>query len=486
MVAVGLVALAVWQWPMGQASVRLSAQTQTARPDRPNVVLIIADDMGYADLSSYGATDVKTPNIDSLARDGVKLTDFYANGQQCTPTRVGLIAGRYQQRYALEGPLPNPGPAGENAERGLRADGRSLPQLLKNGGYATGLVGKWHLGYKPESSPNAHGFDYFFGVKAGYVDYYQHTNGDGLPDLWEQDRPVTVDGYLTDLITERSLRFLEQNAHQPFFLDVSYTTPHYPYQVPDKPSVAADHARHIQPPEPGTSSRADYAAMMERMDRGVGEILRALKTRNLAERTIVIFTNDNGGMWLSNGGPLFNRKGTVWEGGIRVPALIRWPGHIKPGSVSGQVGITMDLTTSILEVTGAPVPPAVRARAEGINLLPIWEGKAPQVARTLFWRNGMQTAVREGDWKLVNDRNTLMLFDVRHDVSERFDQSNRQQPLVRKLSAAVAAWEQAVDAEAAASGVAPAAGGRGNRGGGRGNGGRAGGARGGANVAPEN
>src|SRR5688500_2013405 len=213
---------------------------QTPAASRPNVVLVITDDMGWADLSSYGATDIKTPNIDSLGRDGIRLTDFYANGVLCTPTRAALIAGRYQQRYAMEAALGHA--ASPSSERGLPATGHSLPQLLKNNGYATALVGKWHLGYKPEFSPNAHGFDYFFGLKSGYHDFYRHNDSNGKPDLWEDDAPIDVVGYTTDLITERALKFIEQNANRPFFIDVAYNAPHWPFQAPDKPSTARGNA----------------------------------------------------------------------------------------------------------------------------------------------------------------------------------------------------------------------------------------------------
>jgi arylsulfatase A-like enzyme len=423
---------------------RAGAQSNDFR--KPNVVLIITDDMGWADVASYGASDVKTPNIDSLARDGVRLTDFYANGVLCTPTRAGLISGRYQQRYGLEVALPG------RSELGLPATGRSLPQLLKDNNYATALVGKWHLGYRPDYSPNAHGFDYFFGLKSGYHDYYTHRGGNGEPDLWENEQAIEVTGYMTDVITDRAVKFIERNAGRPFFIDVAYNAPHWPYQVPDSPIVAPNNARHVMPSDTPTSTRADYVAMVERVDRGVGELLRTLNRLGLTNNTIVIFTNDNGGEWLSNNGPLFNRKWTVWEGGIRVPALIRWPGRIAARKVSNQVGITMDLTASILAATGTVVP--AEARLEGMNLFPILEGKMPEVERTLFWRtsagNRLQKAVRRGDWKLVIDGNHTFVFNVRTDLSERQDLSARRQDIAQKLRPLLADWESDIDAEAKA------------------------------------
>ena len=426
------------------------AQAQVENEVRPNVVLIITDDLGWADVGSYGATDIRTPNIDKLARDGIRLTDFYANGATCTPTRAGLISGRYQQRFGLEAPLPRAGVAGD---RGLVPTGYSLPQLLKNNGYATALVGKWHLGYKPEHSPNAHGFDYFYGFKSGYHDYYTHDGGDGEPDLWENDRPIQHDGYTTDLVTERAIRFMEQHVRRkPFFIDIAYNAPHWPYQVPGKPSVAPDHARHVMPQDPDTSSRADYVAMVEHLDRRVGEVMDALDRLSIARDTIVIFTNDNGGEWLSSNSPLFGRKWTLWEGGIRVPAIVRWPGRIPAGKVSDQVGITMDLTASILAITGTPVPK--EARLEGVNLFPAWEGKSPSIERTLFWRAGSgagrQTAVRRGDWKIIHDTGSTYVFNVRTDLSERHDLANQRQDIARALWPLLEAWEKDVDAEAQA------------------------------------
>ncbi|MBC7926715.1 MAG: sulfatase-like hydrolase/transferase [Bryobacteraceae bacterium] len=429
--------------------------SQQSSPDRPNVVLIMTDDAGYADTGSYGAPDIRTPNIDSLARDGVKLTEFYANGMSCTPTRAGLISGRYQQRYGIEFVLPAPGIPGSDG--GLPPLAHSLPLLMKKNGYATALIGKWHLGYKREFSPRAHGFDSFFGYKSAAIDYYTHfttrpSEGaqfvSGQPDLWENDAPIVQDGYMTDLITRRTVGFINQNAARPFFIDVAFNAPHSPTQRPDNA---------VSTPAPGSATRADYAAVMERVDRGVGEILQALRRRGLEKNTIVIFTNDNGGVGLSHSAPLFHRKFSAWEGGIRVPALFRWPGRIPAGTASGQVGITMDLTASILAATATPVPSD--ARLEGINLFPILQRKAPLVERTLFWRTGgpgpvnmNQKAVRSGDWKLMIDGavTRIFLFNVKADPGERQDWFARRQDLVRRLQQLMTEWEGDVGAEAKA------------------------------------
>lgn len=421
----------------------LKAQESTAV--RPNVVLIMTDDAGYADTGAYGAPDIRTPNIDSLARDGVKLTDFYANAMSCTPTRAGLISGRYQQRYGLEYPLPAPSLPG--SDRGLPPLTSSLALLLKNNGYATALVGKWHLGYQPEFSPKAHGFDYFFGHKSAAINYYTHgSTRNGQPDLWENDALITETGYMTDLITRRSLDFIERNHNRAFFLDVAFNAPHSPFQRPDDPA---------HNPAPGGAKREDYVAMMERVDRAVGEILQTLRKLGLERNTIVIFTNDNGGVSLSHSAPLFHRKFSAWEGGIRVPALIRWPGRIPAGTTSAQVGITMDLSASILAATHSPIP--ADARLEGMNLFPILERKASEVERTLFWRtagpapeNMNQKAVRSGDWKLLVDGadSRIFLFNVRKDLGEREDLFGHRPDIAQRLRGLLADWERDVDSEA--------------------------------------
>jgi arylsulfatase A len=412
---------------------------------RPNIVLIITDDLGYGDLGSYGAPDVKTPNIDRLARQGVKLTDFYA-APQCTPTRAALITGRYQQRVRLERALSTTPAA---LELGLAVTGRSLPQLMKDAGYATALVGKWHLGYKAENSPNAHGFDYFYGFLSGYVDFYHHTRGiDGAADLFENGNAVADSGYMTDLITDRAIKFVERNARTPFFVEVAYNAAHWPFQRPDRPTKAANHSAFQSPSDSIPPTRADYVAMLERTDAGVGRIMATLDRLGLGRNTLVIFTNDNGGEWLSRNAPLFHRKDTLWEGGIRVPAILRWPTQLPAGKTSAQLGITMDLTATLLAVGGATVP----SDLEGINLLPILSGRSRVVERTLFWRidvpTRQQRAVRRGDWKFLIDGDDQMLFNLRTDIGERRDLAATRPDLVRQLRARYLEWEKEVDAEA--------------------------------------
>ena len=421
---------------------------QPASP-RPNIVLIITDDLGYGDLGSYGSPDIRTPHIDGLAKAGVRFTQFYANASSCTPTRAGLISGRYQQRFALERPLSHASTT--DGALGLAPNGHSLPQLLQNHGYPTGLVGKWHLGYLPQFSPRAHGFTSFFGFKAGYIDYYQHTDAGGQPDLFENEHPITATGYMTDLITDRSVSYIDAHARAPFFLEVAYNVPHWPYQVPDHPSTALGNSRHVVAFDERPETRSDYIKMMERADQGVGRILAALDRHGLAGNTLVIFTNDNGGEWLSSNAPLFNRKFTLYEGGIRVPAILRWPGRIPAGVVSDQVGITMDLSTTILSAVGAAVP--ADAKLEGVNLLPLLGRGATPLSRTLFWRVNTvglnQRAARIGDWKLLLDGNArLALFDVSTDPGERHDVAAANPAVVRRLHQALLAWEKDVDADA--------------------------------------
>jgi arylsulfatase A-like enzyme len=417
---------------------------------KPNVVLVLMDDMGYGDLGSYGGPDARTPNVDRLAREGVRLTDAYASGAVCTPTRAALISGRYQQRFGLEGVLTF-SPA--DRERGLPVTGTSLPALLKSNGYTTGLVGKWHLGVKSEFGPHAHGFDEFFGFLGGAHDYYT-GDADETSGLYQDTKLVEPGGYLTDELTRRAVSFITRHATTPFFLEVAYNAVHWPFEPPDRPPSEAERRaplalvpENFKPDAAGRATREDYVRMLERADQGVGEILAALDRLGLTRNTLVIFTNDNGGDWLSRNAPLFHRKGLLWEGGIRVPLILRWPGELPAGKTSGQVAITTDLTASILAATGTTAPKDYHP--DGIDILPILRGQTPLLERRLFWRvagpNRQQRAVRSGNWKLLDDGGWLLLFDLAKDPGERTDLVARHAELVVTLKQFLADWETDVN-----------------------------------------
>jgi arylsulfatase A-like enzyme len=419
---------------------------------KPNVVLIIMDDLGYGDIGSYGVTDARTPNLDRLAREGVRLTDAYANGANCTPTRAALISGRYQQRVGIEWPLNS-----SEQDRGLPVTGMSLPALLKKSGYATGLVGKWHLGFKPEFGPNAHGFDEFFGFLSGAVDFYTHRRGDGTHDLFENTTPVEVPDYLTDEITRRAVRFVDNHAAGPFFLEVAYNAVHWPFQPPDqrpsdlntvpRPLGNGDQRLFQGPDDVVPATRQDYVRMLERADQGIGRILAALDRHRLSRDTLVVFTNDNGGEWLSRNSPFSHRKSTLWEGGIRVPLILRWPTRLPAGKTSAQVAITMDLTASIVAATETVLPAG--HRLDGINILPSLAAESPVVERQLFWRivrpERQQRAARSGRWKLLVDGNQFLLFDLRDDLGERRDLAAQHPELVLRLKGLLVDWEKEIE-----------------------------------------
>ena len=414
----------------------LAASLFAATTPRPNVIFILADDLGYADLGCYGAADMKTPNIDRLAKEGVRLTDFYANGPVCTPTRCGLMTGRYQQHLGgLEWAIP-PG----KKHLGLPAQEKTIAQMLREAGYATALSGKWHLGYTPDRAPNAHGFDRFFGLLSGNHDYFTHRENNGDPDLYLDEKPVVMEGYSTHLITRHALQFLDAMKERPFLLYVAFNAPHFPFQGPD------DAARQVTLKEWAQGSREIYVKMVEAMDAGVGEILGVLDRDGLTRNTLVVFASDNGGERYSRNTPLAKGKGQLWEGGIRVPCLARWPGHIPSQKVSRQVGITMDWTATIAKLAGASPPPD--RKFDGIDLLPILSGKNHVRRRTLFWRRvgpdfvRTHRAVRSGDWKLIEDTHgRVFLYNLALDIGETSDLADAEPSHVSKLHKLLDKWE---------------------------------------------
>lgn len=409
---------------------------QVGRADevrRPNIVFILADDLGYGDVGCYGGPDIKTPNIDRLAKEGLRFTDFYANGPVCTPTRCGLMTGRYQQRIGgLEWAI-YPGVK----RLGLPPAEKTIARLVKDAGYRTALSGKWHLGYTEDRAPNHHGFERFFGLLSGNHNYFTHKEPNGEADLYRDSKPVEMKGYSTHLITEHAVQFLEEIKDKPFFLYVAYNAPHFPVQGPEDASV------EIARENWSKGKRDTYVNMVESLDEGVGKLLAALKKHGLDENTLVVFTSDNGGWSLARNAPLSSEKGQLWEGGIRVPCLARFPGVIPAGKDTPQVGITMDWTATIARLARVESP---RDRAfDGMDLLPTLSGKQAQKPRTLFWRRVDQTAtkthraVRDGDWKYIDStRGEQFVYDLSKDIGEK-------ENLAAKLPDRAAAMKKLVD-----------------------------------------
>lgn len=410
----------------------LAAAMPGPKARTPNVVIVLVDDMGWADLSCYGSKDIRTPHVDKCAGQGVRLTHFYSNGPVCTPTRAALMTGRWQQRVGLEWAI-YPG----QREPGLPSEETSLARMLKDAGYVTGIFGKWHLGYRKEFGPNAHGFDEFFGLLSGNVDHYSHRERTGELDWYENTKPIEVSGYSTDLVTDRAVAFIDKNAEKPFFLYAAYNAVHWPFQPPGRSKAVRTEKSWFD------GTRQDYAAMVEAVDAGVGKILAALDKHGLADDTLVIITNDNGGERLSDNGPFFHHKATLWEGGIRVPCILRWPGKLPAGKVSEQPAITMDLTASAL--AACQVSPPKGRLLDGIDIVPILVEKAPVQERTFCWRierkDRQQKAVRKGNWKYVRDGNIDLLFDLQLDPGERKSLAYQQPEILAQLKRSLVEWE---------------------------------------------
>jgi len=417
-----------------------------------HIVLIVADDLGYGDLSCYGCTDSKTPVLDGLAREGVRFTNFYANGPECTPTRTALMTGRYQQRAGgLECALGT-GNVGRyddamrlaaQHELGLPPSQNVLVGSLKRAGYHAAGFGKWHLGYERKFWPLCHGFDHYFGPLGGGVDYFYHTEWHGWHVLHENGRRVKRDGYMTDLITDGAVDYVSNYRHdKPLFLYVPYTCPHTPIQGPkDKRPVPLTKENWNE------GTRDVYAAMVEHMDAGIGEILTAVDRRGWTDHTLVIFFSDNGGTKLADNGPLRGHKGGCFEGGIREPCIVRWPGVLSAGKTTDQTAISLDLTRSILAAAGAKPPKNLPP--DGVDVLKLLADGGEPVHRTLFWRQrrGDLTwrAVRDGPLKYlsrtVGDDREEYLFDLAADVGEQHDLSAERAEDLSRMKKLLADWE---------------------------------------------
>ena len=414
---------------------------------RPNIVLILADDLGSADLSCYGSKDLRTPAIDSLAAAGLRFRQAYANAPECTPSRCALLTGRYQQRVGgLECAigLGNVGRYDEavwlqkRGELGLPASESTLPKLLKARGYDTAIFGKWHLGYLDKFGPNRHGFDEFFGILGGAADCFRYTEEDKAMVLRHNGKPVQTNGYLTDLVGQNALKWLKKRTNKkPFFLYVPFSAPHSPFQTREDETKAGVQWRG--------ANRPALLKMIEQMDEQVGAILRQIDEMGARENTIVLFMSDNGAPAGGSNAPLRGAKSSVYEGGIRMPLLVRWPVVLAPGSVTDQVTLMMDVTATLAAAAGV-----AGAKFDGLDLRAEWRGERPLRKRTVFWRykreKNRRKAVRDGDWKLVSDTGKESLFNLSTDPLEKENLSESNPAVAARLRGLLADWEKATAA----------------------------------------
>jgi arylsulfatase A-like enzyme len=412
---------------------------EKSQAQRPNILYIMADDLGYGDLSGYGRKDYATPALDTLASQGTRFTQAYAIAPVCTPTRVGLMTGQYPSRHraGLWEPLRT-----KFRNEGLDPAFPSLARRLHDAGYETGLVGKWHLGLEPGFRPTDHGFDRWFSILSGAADYVTHRatepgDPNGPHTLYQDGKEVHTNGYLTDLFTEQAESFL-RSAKPPFFLNLEYNAPHWPWQQPGDPAYpeGKDPASYGGSPE-------IYKGMMKALDDGVARVLAVLDELGYAENTIVVFTSDNGGERFSDMAGLKGSKTELWEGGIRVPAFARWPGVIPSGRTSEQVVTTLDWTATMLAAAGVERPKEL----DGMDMMAHLRGEAQVAERTVFWRStrwGVQHAVRQGNWKYVRKDNEEFVFDLGKDPAEKENLAQKEKERLAQLRSTYEKWEAGV------------------------------------------
>lgn len=432
-----------------QAQVPLEERPFKAAPhrraNRPNILFILGDDLGWADLSSYGAPHIKTPNLDRLARQGVRFTDAYSGSATCSPTRFSLYTGRFPGR--TKGGLAEP-----IADRsvGLEPTHPTLASLLRDAGYATALIGKWHCGYLPDYSPTKSGWDEFFGNYGGALEYYSKLGLGGEYDLYEGDvREGDAEykdlRYYTRILTERASEYVQRDhGDQPWLLNLNFTTPHWPWIAEGDEEESAEIVRRIKAGQKGALWHQDggsvekYAEMVQDLDRSIGEVLRALKKSGQERDTLVFFASDNGGERFSYNWPLSGNKSSLKEGGIRVPTIVRWPARLDGGQVSHEPVFTPDWTATLLEIGGARPHPAYKL--DGTSLAPYLLKGEQLGERELFWRVRGERALRRGDWKYYRGKGGQdQLFNLAEDRREQADRAVEEPKLLGELKTA---WEK--------------------------------------------
>jgi len=426
---------------IGAAS--LATWTNVARGNtpgaKPNVLVILVDDLGYGDLSCYGATDLKTPNIDKLVASGMRIDPFYANCPVCSPTRASLLSGRYPDLVGVPGVIRTHLASNWGC---LSPQAVLLPKMLKRAGYHTAIIGKWHLGLSSPSTPSERGFDHFHGFLGDMMDDYYNHRRHGVNYMRLNDREIEPEGHATDLFTQWAIEYVRQRVgnatQQPFFLYLAYNAPHTPIQPPP------EWFEKVKQREPGISDRrAKLVALIEHMDAGIGKVIDAMKEIGLSQNTLVIFASDNGGQLDvgAGNGSLRAGKQDMYEGGIRVPMGAVWPGRIEPGSRSDRVAMTMDIFPTVCEAAGVPIDHEI----DGISFLPTLLGKSQPAnnERFLFWvrREGgpkyggrAYYAARQGDFKLLQNTpfEPLKLYNLAQDPQEQHPLDDKH-PMYRKL-----------------------------------------------------
>lgn len=405
---------------------------------RPNIVFIVADDLGYADLGCYGGRAPVSPVLDGLAAKGMRFTQGYSNSPVCSPTRFALMTARYQYRLRGAAEEPINSRSRGSSTLGLPPGHPTLPSLLKDAGYRTALIGKWHLGYPPHFGPLRSGYEEFFGPMSGGVDYFSHCDSRGTHDLWLGEEECREPGYLTDLISRRAADYVQRMAagDAPFFLSLHYTAPHWPWETRED-EVAA---QAVKPPlyHLDGGNIHTYRRMIRQMDEGIGWVMQALEAAGVADNTLVVFTSDNGGERFSDNWPLVGGKMDLTEGGIRVPWIAHWPAVIPAGGTSEQLCMTMDWSATMLDAAG--VAADAQHPLDGVSLMPVLRDASQGFERPLHWRMNHrgQRAFREGPWKYLRVDGNDYLFNIPQDERERANLAKKEP---QRLAAMRAAWE---------------------------------------------
>lgn len=422
------------------ASLGIACASSAFAHDKPNFVIIMADDLGYSDISGFGDPGFETPHLARLAREGMRLTDFHSNGPVCSPTRAALLTGRYQQRAGIDGViLADPK---QNRHHGLQADEITFAECLAAEGYATGVFGKWHLGYQVEYNPVHQGFDEFVGYVSGNICYQSHLDRMGLADWWHHTQLSPEVGYCTHLITKHTLQFIERHRERPFCIYVSHECVHAPYQGPDDPAVRAPgRVGDIRSAERQDIGRA-YAEMIAEMDRGVGEIVAKLTELDLERETLILFFSDNGANRNGRNTPFRGFKGSLFEGGHRVPCIARQPGTIPAGTVSDVPAMTMDIMPTLLQLAQVGVPD--QHALDGVSLVQVLTGTGGLQPRQLYFAYGHRRAIRSSPWKLIlgegGSPTEALLFHLQEDPAESKNLAEKHPHVVRRLTEDLHAW----------------------------------------------